>query len=201
LLLVAILGALALFGTFRLIPAVSGVIGGGGSTDAPSEIAPPTAHPSATAPQVLVVPSLAPGPTNTSPALVPTPGATPVGGGVGQIAYASVRDGVSQIYFINFDGSDPIQITDLADGACQPAWSPDGLRLAFTSPCDGNKETYPGAQIFVMNADGALTPMLTVPGHFDPAWSTMERAWRTLRSVMVILRSTRSTSTRRRSAT
>ncbi len=173
LLLVGILGALALFGASRLIPAVSGAIAGN-STEAPSETTLPTTRPSATPAQVLVVPSVAPGSTNTSPSLAPTPGATPVGGGVGQIAYASIRDGVSQIFLINFDGSDPVQLTDLTDGACQPVWSPHGLRLAFTSPCNVNKESYPGAQIFVMNADGSdLTPMLTVPGgDYDPAWSS-----------------------------
>jgi len=174
LLLVAILGILALFGTLRLISAVSTTMGGTGSTGAPSDTSPPAARPSPTAAQVLVVPSLAPGSTNTSPGSVPTPGATPVGGGVGQIAFASEVDGVAQVYLINFDGSDPMQLTDLSDGACQPAWSPDGLRMAFTSPCSTNKESYPGAQIFVMNVDeGELTPLLTVPGgDFDPAWSS-----------------------------
>jgi Tol biopolymer transport system component len=74
---------------------------------------------------------------------------------------------------VNFDGSDPVRLTSLADGACQPAWSPDGERLAFTSPCNSEKEVYSGAQIFIMNADGSnLEPLPTVPGgDFDPAWS------------------------------
>jgi Tol biopolymer transport system component len=92
---------------------------------------------------------------------------------VGQLAFASTRSGVAQIYLINFDGSDLRQLTSLRDGACQPAWSPDGQRLAFTSPCNANKDVYPGAQIFIMNVDGTgLTPLPTLPGgDFDPAWS------------------------------
>jgi Tol biopolymer transport system component len=61
----------------------------------------------------------------------------------------------------------------MQEGACQPAWSPDGQRLAFISPCGGNQETYPGAGIFIINADGIGTiPLPSVPGgDFDPAWS------------------------------
>ena len=177
LLLVAILGVLALFGAFRLVPAITGFVGGGGATSEPSgsPLAGPPASP--TAVQALIVPSLAPtvlrAATEGSPSARPTAGATPVGGGFGQIAFASNRGGVAQVYLINFDGSDLTPLTNVTDGACQPAWSPDGLRLAFTSPCSANREIYSGAQIFIMNMDGSgLTPLLTVPGgDFDPTWS------------------------------
>jgi dipeptidyl aminopeptidase/acylaminoacyl peptidase len=175
LLLVAILGVLAVFGAFTLVPAVSGLFGGDRST--PSEASSPAVRPSPTLAQALIVPTLpptlSPESTDTSVAVIPTSGATPVGGGVGELVFASTREGASQIYLVNFDGSDPRRLTDLADGACQPAWSPDGQRLAFTSPCIANREVLPGAQIFIMNADGSnLEPLPTVPGgDFDPAWS------------------------------
>ena len=175
LLLVAIIGVLALFGTFALVPALSGLFGGGRST--PSEASSTIVRPSPTLAQALIVPTLppttSPESTDTAVAVVPTAGATPVGGGIGQLAFASTREGVSQIFVVNFDGSDPTRLTNLVDGACQPAWSPDGKRLAFTSPCNANKEIYTGAQIFIMNADGSnLEPLPTVPGgDFDPAWS------------------------------
>jgi serine/threonine protein kinase len=180
LLLVAIIGVLALFGAFALVPAVSGLFGGSNST--PSEASSPVARPSSTMVQALIVPTLPPTALPTSPAsstetavtVVPTAGATPVGGGIGQLAFASRREGVSQIFVVNFDGSDPRRLTDLGDGACQPAWSPDGQRLAFTSPCNSNKEVYTGSQIFIMNADGSnLEPLPSVPGgDFEPAWSS-----------------------------
>jgi serine/threonine protein kinase len=122
--------------------------------------------------------------TNTStatpePTQQPTPSATftpspvPLGGGAGQIAYASDVTGLPQIWLMNSDGTAAHQITDMQEGACQPAWSPDGQRLAFISPCGGNQETYPGAGIFIINADGIGTiPLPSVPGgDFDPAWS------------------------------
>jgi Tol biopolymer transport system component len=58
-------------------------------------------------------------------------------------------------------------------GACQPAWSPDGKRMVFISPCGGNQELYPGASLWIINVDGTdLVPLPTQPGgDFDPAWS------------------------------
>ena len=96
-----------------------------------------------------------------------------MGGGAGQIAFASDRSGTTQIWAMNVDGSDPRQVTDMVEGACQPAWSPDGARLVFISPCIRNQESYPGAGLFVVNEDGTeLTPLPTVPGgDFDPSWS------------------------------
>ena len=174
LLIVAILGVLALFGAFRLASAVSGVPGDTREPSASTSAA-GRASPTPIGPLIIatLVPTTLPGSTDTSLPGRPTAGATPVGGGVGQIAFASTRGGVSQVYLINFDSSAPTALTNFADGACQPAWSPDGERLAFTSPCNANRETYPGAQIFIMNADGSgLTPLPTVPGgDFDPAWS------------------------------
>ena len=102
-----------------------------------------------------------------------TPSATPVGGGYGQIAFASERTGIPQIYLINADGSDLYPITNMSEGACQPSWSPDGARLVFTSPCQLNTDSYRESSLYLMNADGSdLTPISTAPGgDFDPAWS------------------------------
>lgn len=107
------------------------------------------------------------------PTATPTPAVTPVGGGRGQIAYASDLSGLPQIWLMNADGTGKRQITEMPEGACQPTWSPDGERLAFISPCGSNQEIYPGASIFLVNVDGSgVTGLPYTPGgDFDPAWS------------------------------
>lgn len=119
----------------------------------------------------------------TSPASTPTTGSTVAalptltGGGSGQIAFASDRTGMPQIYIVGLDGTGLTQLTNLDGGACQPAWSPDGLKLAFTSPCRGrgdfSNNLYTDSSLFLMNADGTgITQLTNVPGaDFEPAWS------------------------------
>jgi Tol biopolymer transport system component len=96
-----------------------------------------------------------------------------VGGGSGEIAFASSVTGLPQIWMMNADGTANHQVTDMPEGACQPTWSPDGSRLAFISPCAFNQEIYPGASLFIINVDGTgLVPLPSLPGgDFDPAWS------------------------------
>jgi serine/threonine protein kinase len=117
-------------------------------------------------------------PTETiAPTETSTPIPTPFGGGSGQIAYASDSDTSTsrnpQIYLINVDGTGKRQLTDIAEGACQPSWSPDSKRVVFTSPCDSNKDYYPGSALYVVNEDGSgLLPLPTSKGgDYDPAWS------------------------------
>jgi len=78
-----------------------------------------------------------------------------------------------QIWLANLDGSGLKQVTNLADGACQPDWSPDGQRLVFVSPCSGLQDDYPGASLYLIGADGTgLVPLVTLPGgDYEPAWS------------------------------
>jgi len=120
------------------------------------------------APLPTFTPSITPTPTET---LIPTP--TSLGGGYSQIAFASDRTGAPQIYLMNADGSDQHQVTNLPDGACQPAWSPDGMHLVFISPCLERLAQYPGAKLYMINADGSGLVELKSEesSDFDPAWS------------------------------
>jgi len=114
-------------------------------------------------------PSVTHTPTET---LTPTP--TSLGGGTSQIAFASNRAGAPQIYLMNANGSNPLQKTNMLDGACQPSFSPDGVRLVFISPCLKRLDQYPGAKMYVINADGSGLPIELASeegGDFDPAWS------------------------------
>jgi dipeptidyl aminopeptidase/acylaminoacyl peptidase len=60
-------------------------------------------------------------------------------------------------------------LTDLAGGAGEPTWSPDGRRIAFVSPLRGASD----ADIFVMSADGSNIHRLVGTRHDDlaPDWS------------------------------
>jgi serine/threonine protein kinase len=103
----------------------------------------------------------------------PTPASTPTGGGMGQIAFASDREGVPQIYLINLDRTGLQRLTNMQDGACQPAFSPDGSQLLFISPCGKNREQYLGTSIWLLSLDTMETRQLpTIPGggDYDPAW-------------------------------
>ena len=108
-----------------------------------------------------------------TPTETQVPTSTLSGTGKNQIAFASDRTGAPQIYLMNMDGSDPQQVTNMPDGACQPDWSPDGMRIAFTSPCLKRQDQYPDANIYIINADGSdLTELMSdKTGDFDPAWS------------------------------
>jgi serine/threonine protein kinase len=132
---------------------------------------PPSLSPSSTFTRTLL-PSLTPFQTPT-PTETPAATATSLGGGFSQLAYVSDHTGMPQIFIMNSDGSNPLQITNLTFGACQPSWSPDGERLVFTSPCSKRQDDYPGANLFIINSDGSnLTPLETgAEGNFDPAWS------------------------------
>jgi serine/threonine protein kinase len=111
-----------------------------------------------------------PSPTITS---TPTVFATPIGGGVGEVAYASNRSGTPQVYLANISSDNAFQVTNLPEGACQPSWSPDGKMLVFISPCKGMDDVYYESSLYFINADGSnLTAISTVPGgDFTPAWS------------------------------
>ncbi len=113
-------------------------------------------------------------PTETpTPTITLTPSPTPMGGGYGQITFASDRTGIPQIWRANSDGSDLQQIINVPLGACQPDWSPDGKLLVFISPCEENRESYPGSSLYLASEDGNNIEQLpTVPGgDYDPAWS------------------------------
>lgn len=162
------------------------------STHTPSQTRPATITATRTAPPTTVVaavsatstPTATPVPTQTftatstnSPTITPTfvssPTSTPRGGGYGQIAFASARTGIAQIWVTNIDGSGLRQLTDMQWGACQPDWSPDGAYLVFISPCEENLESYDTASLFLVNADGSgVEPLPTTGGgDYDPAWS------------------------------
>jgi len=129
-----------------------------------------------------VTPSRTPTPTNTptvtpTPTITDTPTLTPLptvfGGGFGQIAFVSDRAGSPQIYLMNPDGSSLRQLTNEPRGACQPSWSPDGVKLVYITPCSEKKDLYKSSGLFIINVEG--TDLVPLPfygeGLFEPTWS------------------------------
>ena len=156
-------------------PLVADPIASATPTAPPTETVPPSKTPTpSVTPTTTPTSTLTETPTITlSPTPTKSPTPTPMGGGYGQIAFASDRTGLPQIWLITTDSTGLNQITDSQWGACQPDWSPDGTRLVFISPCDGNRELYRGSSLFIVNVDGnGLTPLPTLGGgDFDPSWS------------------------------
>ena len=99
-----------------------------------------------------------------APLDVQTPAWSPDGR---KLAFVSRRDGNSEIYVINADGSGQENLTQHPARDSHPSWSRDGRKLAFVSRRDGNSE------IYVMNADGSgLRNVTRAPSNdLRPAWS------------------------------
>jgi len=80
----------------------------------------------------------------------------------GRIAFTSIRDGNSEIYVMNPNGSGQTRLTFNKAEDLDPAWSPDATRIAFVR--DG--------QILIISPDGSTEKVLTDPAHHRrPSWS------------------------------
>ena len=71
---------------------------------------------------------------------------------------------------MNADGTNPINLTNHPADDRHPDWSPDGLRIAFSTNRDGDWEKKPNDnwEVYVMNADG--TKPINLTNH--PAWDS-----------------------------
>ena len=101
----------------------------------------------------------------SAPAPAPAPAAT------GRIVFSSNRDGNSEIYAMNADGSNQTRLTNHPGYDGDPVWSPNRQRIAFSSNrAEGGNAT----EIYVMNADGTSVTRLTNgvgDSSYEPIWS------------------------------
>ena len=67
-----------------------------------------------------------------------------------KITFVSDREGASDIWIMNADGSDPVNLTQ-GRHCASPAWSPDGMKIAYID----------SGEIWLMNADGSNPQQVT----------------------------------------
>ena len=92
-----------------------------------------------------------------------------------QIAFASDRDGNTEIYVMDINGKNQRRFTNNRHDDWSPSWSPDGKRMVFVSERDEHAGVIPGwfaSEIYVMDAGGGNQRNLTNnrPADFGPAW-------------------------------
>ena len=87
--------------------------------------------------------------------------------GMARSSFKATRTGNYDLFVMDADGANPINLTNEPSFDYYAAWSPDGTKIAFSSDRDGNIE------IYVMNADGSNPIRLTTDPADDlvPRWS------------------------------
>lgn len=89
-----------------------------------------------------------------------------------KMAFSSNRDGSYNIYTMNLDGTGITKLTSDFSDEFQPAWSPDGSKIAFVSDLDGLWAR--DFDIYVMRADGTGVTNITNSygiSEYAPFWS------------------------------
>jgi imidazolonepropionase-like amidohydrolase len=100
-------------------------------------------------------------------ASAPPPGQGPAAATGGRLLFVSAASGDCEIYGIDQDGSNLVDLTSDPADDFNPSWSPDGRRIAFQSLRGGRRS------IYLMNADGTEVQEVAGAGPLDNAvgWS------------------------------
>lgn len=108
------------------------------------------------------------GPATDAP--TPRPGVLPAPSGGYRLAYASNSSNNYDIYIVDIDGSNRTKLTENGGPDFDPAWSPDGNEIIYTS----REELNANSDLWVMDADGSDKQQITDSEDFnevDPDWS------------------------------
>ena len=85
-----------------------------------------------------------------------------------KIAFVSKRDGNPEIYIMNPDGSDQVNLSQHAAADFDPAWAPNGKQIMFSSDRDGGV-----FDLYLMDADGRNVQKVLKSSAYrrNPTWS------------------------------
>lgn len=99
-----------------------------------------------------------------SPTITPIPDPLRAGG---SLVYTRRENGQDDLWVIGVGQTDPLRLTNNAADDRDPAWSPDGRRIAFASHRDDNWDLY------IMEVDSGVITRLTYTPGFEgaPSWS------------------------------
>jgi Tol biopolymer transport system component len=87
-----------------------------------------------------------------------------------KIAFGRFLDGDYEVFVMNADGSNVIQLTNNDFNDYQPAWSPDGTKIAYSTEAVAGGDW----EIWLMNVDGTGKTALTTNSgitDYEPDWS------------------------------
>ncbi|MCS6870443.1 MAG: DPP IV N-terminal domain-containing protein [Anaerolineae bacterium] len=111
-----------------------------------------------------------PTPTPVPPTPTPLPTFTPVPDPLrisGSLVYSARLNGRENLWALGIGQSQPIRLTNTPTDDRDPAWSPDGTRVAFASRRGGNWNLY-----LLEIATGAITQLTYTAGYVGaPSWS------------------------------
>jgi len=89
-----------------------------------------------------------------------------------RIAFSRRTSSGYDIYSMNPDGTEEIQLTSDQEESWGPEWSPEGTRIAFERGQPYGKDDSDYMDIYAMNADGTEQVRLTTfSGAYGPTWS------------------------------
>jgi dipeptidyl aminopeptidase/acylaminoacyl peptidase len=74
-----------------------------------------------------------------------------------RIAFSSDRSGDEELWIMDADGSDPVQVTSIPGSDARPSWSPDGSHLVFTH----------ASHLWTIAVDGSNATQITFGAGYD----------------------------------
>ncbi|MBN1430831.1 MAG: serine/threonine-protein kinase [Anaerolineae bacterium] len=121
-------------------------------------------------PTVTPTQSISTSPTQTRPTAILS---SPSGGN--RLVFASKREGDYDLYLIDSDGENLRQITESPGEDYDPAWSPDGTRIAYVSSADGHSNIVVIHIACILSSEGCDSSVRKLTDNaaedVGPAWS------------------------------